>query len=290
MKPQPKLISTKAEIVLMHITPEYAKYLLQMNTGNFRRCNPNKVDEYTEQMRRGEWDTTGDTIKITDGVLIDGQHRLEAIVKSGKAQTIAIAWNIAKASVHIDRGQTRTPQQWITHQGIPNANQVAAAARLILQHNANQWALKSWSSARNKLTDQQLVDFVAKENNRLQACLQMTAGCSRLIPSSMGTAICYLATDWKGIGYPDKNELLAWFWGVMKTGIGEEGDAPLLLREKMIADSTVKTRRMDRDYRRWIATKAWNACALGEPINSLRLIIQGPRKTPLPDRVDVSPY
>jgi hypothetical protein len=65
------------------VTPEYAAALLQRNANN-RNLRSTVVDHYAEQMKRNEWKATHQAIAVgADGNVIDGQHRLSAIVKSG---------------------------------------------------------------------------------------------------------------------------------------------------------------------------------------------------------------
>lgn len=65
---------------VVEITPERAKQLLSTNKGN-RNLSANKVLTYAKEMRAGNWKLTHQGIAIsTDGNIIDGQHRLNAIL------------------------------------------------------------------------------------------------------------------------------------------------------------------------------------------------------------------
>ncbi len=65
------------------ITPEIAKEILASNTGN-RRIRSTVVSRYADEMAAGTWSLTHQGIAIDrHGNLLDGQHRLSAIVKSG---------------------------------------------------------------------------------------------------------------------------------------------------------------------------------------------------------------
>lgn len=73
----------KQEVKQVIITPEYAEELLKMNVNN-RVVRSKKVAELAEAMKRGEWELTNDAIVISEGnILLNGQHRLMAVVKSG---------------------------------------------------------------------------------------------------------------------------------------------------------------------------------------------------------------
>lgn len=70
------------KIEMVRITPEIARQYLEKNTGN-RKRSERAVDLLASAMLAGEWVSNGDTIGFSGGVLIDGQHRLSAIIKSG---------------------------------------------------------------------------------------------------------------------------------------------------------------------------------------------------------------
>lgn len=65
-----------------HITPRIAKTMLSHNTGN-RPLRKAVVQRYATDMENGDWQDNGDPIRFdTNGRLIDGQHRLEAVILS----------------------------------------------------------------------------------------------------------------------------------------------------------------------------------------------------------------
>jgi hypothetical protein len=75
-------MSTMFEAVT--ITPELAGQLLAMNTEN-RRLRPSHVAYLARAIERGEWQMPPDAIMVSDsGRLLNGQHRLTAVVRSGK--------------------------------------------------------------------------------------------------------------------------------------------------------------------------------------------------------------
>lgn len=70
----------KAEIRL--VTPSIAREWLKTNESN-RTLRPQRVRQYANDMRAGKWNLTGQGITFgKDGNLLDGQHRLHAIILS----------------------------------------------------------------------------------------------------------------------------------------------------------------------------------------------------------------
>lgn len=73
------------------ITPEMAVQLIEGNTNN-RPLNQQHVDRIARQIINGMWKFNGDTIKIAkNNDILDGQHRLWAIIESKQAvETIVV--------------------------------------------------------------------------------------------------------------------------------------------------------------------------------------------------------
>jgi hypothetical protein len=64
------------------ISPEKAIELLAANTAN-RPFSRSTVQAFAEAMRRGDWLVTHQAIAVgSNGVLVDGQHRLAAVIEA----------------------------------------------------------------------------------------------------------------------------------------------------------------------------------------------------------------
>jgi len=71
------------KVEIISITPKIAEIMLNKNEGN-RKISPTVIRKYTKDMENGEWRETGQGIIVDEtGKIIDGQHRLNAIMKSG---------------------------------------------------------------------------------------------------------------------------------------------------------------------------------------------------------------
>lgn len=73
----------KKEIKEVIVTPSFAEELLKMNINN-RKVRQVHVDDLAAAMRKGEWTLSNDAIVVSEGnILLNGQHRLLAVIKSG---------------------------------------------------------------------------------------------------------------------------------------------------------------------------------------------------------------
>lgn len=98
------------------ITPQVAAFYLSHNSPNNRRIKRAHVEMLARDMAAGEFKTTHQGIAFdTDGTLIDGQHRLHAIMMSGTTVRMMVTRNCdADATLSVDRGAARTVHDAMT--------------------------------------------------------------------------------------------------------------------------------------------------------------------------------
>ena len=91
------------------VTPTKAAAWLANNAGN-RPLSPARVERYAAQMREGHWELNGETIILGPGdELIDGQHRLSALVAADVKLQMLVARGVAMAArPTVDTGRTRS--------------------------------------------------------------------------------------------------------------------------------------------------------------------------------------
>lgn len=97
------------KIELKTITPEDADLMLYNNTGN-RPLSERHVKYLVKEIKSGRWKVNGDMIRVNpDGIIIDGQHRLHAIVLSKLAiQTYVMTGLPSDVFDTIDIGKKRS--------------------------------------------------------------------------------------------------------------------------------------------------------------------------------------
>lgn len=104
---------------ITNVTPEMAKGWLEENLENNRKVKQSVVDKYSRDMRSGNWRLTHEAIAFnTKGKLIDGQHRLWAVMLSGIAVQMLVANGVPDdAFDHIDQGLSRSALDIFKTQG-----------------------------------------------------------------------------------------------------------------------------------------------------------------------------
>lgn len=112
---------------VVDVTPEMAQRLIDNSAIN-RPLRDGAVKKHARAMVAGRWDLSHQGIAIdTDGRLIDGQHRLHAVVQAGVPVRMLVAMDVPKVAMqHIDTGTARTArdifmiggESWITNESI----------------------------------------------------------------------------------------------------------------------------------------------------------------------------
>lgn len=124
-------MKTRTEV----ITPERAKQLLALvNPQRQRKVKPNTVQQYAAAMRAGNWIESLDRIGISEnGELVNGQHRLHAIILSGCTVTMDVATGVPDRVLDVaDQGHPRTvSQQLALRHEMHNTVLVSSIARSI---------------------------------------------------------------------------------------------------------------------------------------------------------------
>lgn len=132
-KKQLKRVTSKEIIAeIYEITPALAAQWLETSKGN-RPINKERVVRYARAMKAGRWYVTDAGIGFDEsGALINGHHRLLAIVEAGVTIRSLVVLGIEEAAKnHMDVGFSRTPGHILGMvYGVPNPNAVAAIGRV----------------------------------------------------------------------------------------------------------------------------------------------------------------
>lgn len=110
------------------ITPERAKESLKHNHPRNRTPDPREVRRLSK-IPREKWISCASTVKFdTNGVLIDGQHRLMAIIERGEALPCDVLYNAPPELVFVvDVGRGRTLSHMLRLAGYASEGPLAAA-------------------------------------------------------------------------------------------------------------------------------------------------------------------
>ncbi len=252
------------------VTPEMATKWLDGHQ-NFRNMRKTFMLRLAADMRAGNFHDIGDPIRFdSSGALVDGQHRLAAIVESGVSIHMHTAHGVDRVEV-VDSGTPRSIADTLNRVlGLPNANSAAAAIRRL--HKAQLVDIAGVKQTSNiSLTNSQIVNYINEHPEFAKACQDsqaMRGANVNTINYSDAMAILHLAQV-KGLDYG----LVLKFLESVRDGFGlYKGDPELTLRERLVAMQGARANDAGGFARMYFFLRSLKAKIDGEKVFLLRYI------------------
>lgn len=249
------------EVTIKQITPALAKSMLERNTGN-RTVNQDHVLMLAREMSLGRWKLNGDTICMNGERMIDGQHRLLAVVKSGVTiETLVVEGLPSDVFNTKDIGKKRTAADTLSVLGENQCKSLAAALVVVDRYMTGRVGKQV------RYTNTEIEDLLAKYPE-VRRSVRVSWETKKLVARSVLTGCHYL--------FAKKDESAAdQFVQQLISGSGIiEGDPVYVLRERILQNSLAKA-KLSCDYLMAIIIKAWNHKRAGNNIRSLRYREEG---------------
>lgn len=158
------------------ITPAIARRLLEANEDN-RPLNQRMVDDIASDIENGFWRLNGETIIVSkEGLLNDGQHRLEAVLKTGKAIETAIMFGVERdARMTVDMGRPRSAGNFLAMDQTANANNTAAVCKTLIEYYEGIY--RSGGSGGGRVpTKQEIREFYLNNRKRVDIAVSFAVG------------------------------------------------------------------------------------------------------------------
>lgn len=259
------------------ISPTRAAEMLSANTSN-RPLSQTTVRSFAQAMGRGEWLVTHQGIAFdTAGVLVDGQHRLAAVIEAEVPVEMTVFTDVEPGTFDVvDTGKKRNAADVLAIEGEKSTTLLAAMVRTVWQYrNRPDW---SWSGGAASVTNHQIVQAL-EANPGLRdyvAVAERVAAETGMIKSAAGAAAFLVDT-----ANPRKKTRMAdWHEGVIDgAGLGKS-DPRLVFRKTMFSmarkQAGVVQRRRDTREHVVLYLKAFNAWAADETLTSLRYTAREP--------------
>lgn len=130
MTPRPR-----PECTIVEMTPEMARTMLAGNIRN-RPVRPSHVKRLAEAMTRGEWTMNGEPVQVAqDETLLNGQHRLSAVVDSGVTVPMLVVSGLPiEALQTVDTGTRRRLSDVLALRGETDTTNLAATLGLLYRY------------------------------------------------------------------------------------------------------------------------------------------------------------
>lgn len=263
----PKITAT-----FVAITPEIAARWLQSNTRN-RNLRQSDLDRYKRDMIAGRWHLDGMPIQFgTDGTLLNGQHRLTAIVETGVTVVILVVRGVApEAQSVMDTGRRRTAADALAINGHKNTPMVAATALLHLSVCADKIDQKY------EVSHEEILECIDGNPGITHACEVMKNYARRTdCPPSIVAYSYFILSQ---LDPTDAFEF--WVSAAEKVGLAE-GD-PVIALTNRFAEARRNRERLPRRTYLSLIYRAWNARRAGKSMRFIRVNSPKGGLVPIPE-------
>lgn len=258
-------IAAMSGLQTISVTPTIAGQWLKWNTGN-RNPKDNHVNALASRMEKGEWMLNGQAIIFDNtGQLLDGQHRLLAVVKFGEPVLFDVRFGVDPESFRvIDDGMKRTAGDVMDINGVPYPKTAAAAVKRIINYYKGMTDTRgnTWSNPSNN----EQLDFY-NSNPIIADCVEHGLRwyhiSDRLVSASDFSAYYFLMRK--------KNEHKAHeFLQGLADGVGLQVKSPVYqLRKRLVAYRMDKNVRVKASIKLALISKAWNLFLRDEEVGKL---------------------
>lgn len=250
MSTQKKYSKELTEITIL--TPEKAQSLLDTQTDQQRKRSHQHVARYADAMKRGLWRFDATPIKVDwYGNLIDGQHRLSAIIISGiSIRTLMVYGLDPEVFQVLDTGKRRNLGDAFRISGESYYNTLASAIGLLALYEKG--FLRSGKGS-GSFRMPQIEDGIKLLDNHsdIRESVKIVYPARLVLQESVSCFLHYLFNK------KDHNKADE-FFEKLASGEGFKRKDPIrLLRDRLLFNKTEAV-KMERLYKIAIAIKAWN--------------------------------
>lgn len=251
------------------VAPAKAKEWLEKNPKN-RNLSKRTVSRYARDMVNGAWKFTAAPLLFNgNGDLIDGQHRLAALIKADKTLDFLIVQGMTlSVQEAIDQGRNRSAADHLSLRDFKQAVRLAASARMLLRikyNNAEGSGNRITTRPTGMPTNAEVLALVDRHPRLAESVEAIGNTVIGVHPSMMG-ALHYIGS--KLLDDPDTADS---FMAVFANGEpAYEGDPAHLWRERLIAQQTKKLKlRIERQVTGTV--HAWNLFKRREQLKQFRI-------------------
>jgi|3_EtaG_2_1085321.scaffolds.fasta_scaffold30377_2 hypothetical protein len=250
---------------VVRVTPKLAEKWLGKNTHN-RRVRARYVQDLARDMTAGKWVFNGDSIRFAkDGALMDGQHRLMAIVESGVTVKCHVVYGLDYAVMpSIDTGRVRTAADMFKLNGERHCNILSAATGIMfIVENHGMAALGDKSSGGTRYELEGILNAFPEARDSLGQVVGPYASLKDLAPQSSWVALHYYLSKKD----PSDTEL---FFEQVATGDGVRSNEPIYHLRNRLINFKIKRIKLTRKEFFGLAVKTWNYFRKGKICKQLQ--------------------
>lgn len=246
------------------VTPDQAAALLESNACN-RNISPRDVNKYARAMAKGQWVDVGDPIRIsTDGRLLDGQHRLTALVLAGIPVRLLVITGVPAAHQdRMDGGRKRSAADQLRMMGMKDSNVASSVANMVMA-----WQVDDIPARRISYSTHDIVGFVEDNLDTVERAVTWGRRTATAIhaSSTQAGAAYFMAESAAGIMAASS------FYDALVSGHNlSPGDPILTVRGVFLRHKTDQRRGVKPNIEAYWLAKAWNHWRNGNTVGKILL-------------------
>lgn len=252
---------------IVNVTPAIAERWLGKNVKN-RHLAGRDVNRYAASMERGEWLVTGEAVKFAaTGELLDGQHRLAAIIQCGRTVPLLVVRGLHAVTQDVlDTGRRRTAADQLAIHGYTNTSLLAAAAKIAIFYEAGMFYR---DSGMQQVSHRQILDYV--EGNSTLASAAAHAG---VISKASGLQPALAAMTFYELLKLNDEKALEFFDRIVDGANLPAGSPILALRARLRTTRDGRV-RLPVEASVGLIFRAWNAWRTDRKLTALPLYSKG---------------
>jgi hypothetical protein len=260
---------------IIDLTPIEAQRLLDGNTRN-RSLRPDYVRQLAAAMERGEWMINGEPVQLAeDGTLLNGQHRLSAVVESGVTVPMLLVRGLPTTTQKtMDVGTRRTLSDVLSLHGQRDTTNLGAMLGLLYRYR-NEARLDYASRTAPTITE--ALELLRKEPRIPEALLAARKVCRvTRMRVSVAALMLYLFEE------VDPGEGQRFFDALENPSREERGSTVLALRSLLERVHTERNFGFSTYVLSALTIKAFNAWREGRRVEILAFKPGGAKPEPFP--------
>jgi hypothetical protein len=236
-----------------------ANEFLRRSKGNPRYDNKDKVntsavDRYAADMRGGHWDITSQGISFNeDGVLVDGHHRMRAIIMANVPVVMYVTWDVPNESFVYDRGIARTTNQILIHSMGESKRLSGTFVVSIIKTHIMMTRGRAMMRA---MTDYEAANFIRRYESALNSVIEVTAskkvGVKNVKKASFGHCI------FSAIVCGEDMDRIGKFCDIVRTGFYDDNSECAAIIAKRYAED--QARKSPSEHERIVESTYYQTC------------------------------
>jgi hypothetical protein len=202
---------------VFRFTPKVAEYILnELNLKN-RNLKNKKIIQYATDMANNNWLLTGETITFSnDGLLADGQNRLEACIRANSSFQSYVVFGINPEAFSVmDTGSNRDVSDVFTIMEVKNAVAVASMIRLYLTWKSGHTSTRAGLLLTNDYIKNYYLDNMDHELVQKSVLMGKSVNAVTQLSRTSIATLFYWASE------NGEEEIITQFYDYLREGFGQ---------------------------------------------------------------------